>query len=80
MMKAPKVEKYPVRDVKQNEKYERIFLDQKEGRYPVVRGTFRFGDLRSSVAAVFPSPDYSLQMQAIKLGACIVGSVNTSSA
>ena len=63
----------------QSDKYEKIFQDQRSGTYPVVRGTFEFGDLRSSVAVILPTPDRSLEMLAIHHGAAIAGSVNTSS-
>jgi hypothetical protein len=62
----------------QSEKYENIFLDQKEGKYPVVNGTYVLGDLRSSVAVLLPTPDRSLEMMSIAHGAALAGSVNTS--
>jgi tetrahydromethanopterin S-methyltransferase subunit A/thymidylate synthase len=73
------MEKFPIKGIVQNEKYENIFLDHKNGKYPVVDGTFTLGDLRSSVAVVFPTPDHSLEMLSIAHGAAIAGSVNTSS-
>jgi tetrahydromethanopterin S-methyltransferase subunit A/thymidylate synthase len=75
-----KIEKSSVNGIIQNEKYEKIFLDHKNGKYPVANdGNFNLGDLRSSVAVVLPTPDHSLEMLSIEHGAAIAGSVNTSS-
>ena len=69
----------PQKGVKQSEKYGRIIIDNREGKYPVADGTFALGDLRSSVAVVLPTPDSSLEILSIEHGAAIAGSVNTSS-
>lgn len=63
----------------QKQKYDKIFMDQRSGKYPIINGTFTLGDLRSSVVVLLPTPDHSLEMLSINHGAAIAGSANTSS-